>query len=144
MTRVVISESGIKNLTRREDGPIGRYLSRKANGVDVRAHQNALGQGGGPRPRSRALFASIRNAGLFQSPQGLYALIGTDVKSPRQGFPYGLALETGMPGPAGHLRTFSSSRSRALDNLGGTQAPYRYPFLEPALCAEFGRPFTGA
>jgi hypothetical protein len=135
MTRVVIHESGIRSLALREDGPVGRYLALKANGVDVRAHQNALGQGGGPRPRSRALFASIRNAGIFQNPQGLYALIGTDVKSPRQGFPYGLALEKGMPGPAGNLPTFRNGR---------TQGAYRYPFLEPALCSEFGKPFTGS
>jgi hypothetical protein len=117
MTRVVIHEAALRHLTRAQDGPTGIYLARKAAGVATRAHQNAAGRPG-PRIRSGDLQAHLRFAGMFENERGLYALVGTDAM--HRGFAYPRALETGVA-------------------PGGGPLPYRYPFLEPALKAEFGK-----
>lgn len=116
MSRFVINESGMRAAFRTEEGMVGRYLARKAAGVTTRAHQNAAGRPG-PRIRTGDLQAHLRFAGIFENTRGLYALVGTDAV--HRGFAYGRALELGGVTPQG--------------------IPYHYPFLIPALKAEFGR-----
>jgi hypothetical protein len=117
---VVMYEAGLTALFSTETGLWGRYLSRHAAGVDAKAHVRATGQGGGPNIRSQALYSHLRWTGLFHSVDGLYALIGTDATSPRQGYAYPYALETGF------------------DPVTGQPVPYGpFPFLMPALKEEF-------
>lgn len=119
---------GLRYLLRDPLGPLGRYIDLKARHVDAEAHNNAAGGGPGPRVRSTALFSSIRYGGLEADHDGLVAYIVSDARSPRQNFPYPLAMELGMPA-AGKLPTFAS---------GKTQRPYGpFPFLEPALRSAF-------
>lgn len=122
-------------------GPVGMFIDRKARQVDIHAHMNAQGgpvqfaaRGGfvgsdspsrGPRVRSGTLYSSIRYAGPpFATVTGPQAIILTDAVSPRGGFNYPLALELGMPGPAGPLPV-------------GQRAYGPYPFLWPALRTVF-------
>lgn len=116
MSRFVINEAGMRAVFRTEEGMVGRYLSRKAAGVTTRAHQNAAGRPG-PRIRSGDLQSHLRFAGIFENTQGLYALVGSDAT--HDGFSYPRALELGGVTPQG--------------------TPYHYPWLVPALKAEFGR-----
>lgn len=120
----VISERRISTLFSRSGG-VGRMLERRAQGVTARAQANVTGGGidGRPNIRSGQLSEKVRYE-VREDANGLVALIGTDPVSPRQNFPYARALERGMPGYA---------------PLKPGQGPYRYPFLKPALDAEFGR-----
>jgi hypothetical protein len=122
-------EAGLRFLLRDPLGPVGRYIDAKARHVDQEAHSNAAGGGPGPRVRSTALFSSIRYGGLETGTDGnLVAYVISDARSPRQNFPYPLAMELGMPA-AGKLPTFASGR---------TQRPYGpFPFLLPALRSAF-------
>jgi hypothetical protein len=106
-------------------GGVGRMLDRRAAGVTERARANVTGAGpdGRPHVRSGQLSEKVRYE-LREDARGLVALIGTDPVSPRGNFPYAKALERGMPEYA---------------PLPGKQSPYQYPFLKPALEAEFGR-----
>lgn len=138
MTKVVIHTAGLNHLLRDPLGPLGLYIDRKAREVEVRAKHNASGVGR-PNVRSTQLYASIRYSGLFVDARGLVAAIGTDARSPRKNFNYPMALEAGMPGPAGELPT----RQGAFGRSEETQSPYRYPFLRPALWDTFGQPWLG-
>lgn len=110
MTRVVFHEAAIRHYFRSEEGPVGRYLARKAVSVEQKARAHAEGH-----QRSGDLLLHMRFVGMFENDRGLYAVVGTDATSPRQGYPYPVALETGI------------------NPWTGEDAGYRYPFLEPAL-----------
>jgi hypothetical protein len=125
---VVLHQEGLRHLLRDPVGPVGAYIDRKARETEQHAHNNAVGRPG-PNMRSGALQAHLRYGGLVTDSDGLVAYIGTDAISPRQDFPYPLAMELGMPSRAGPLPIFRSGR---------TQRPYGpYPFLEPALRTAF-------
>lgn len=118
-------QEGLRFLLKDPLGPLGRYIDAKARAVDFQAHLNVAGGGPGPQVRSEGLHNSIRYGGLETDTDGnLVAYIVTDARSPRQNFPYPLAMELGMPSRAGHLP--------------GNQRPYGpFPFLEPALRSQF-------
>lgn len=119
MSRFVFNEAGMRYTFRREDGPTGRYVARKAGEVTTQAHHNAAGRPG-PRIRSAELQSSIRFAGMFENERGLYAVVGSDAKSnDRHQFGYPVALELGGYTPQGKF--------------------YRYPWLIPALQSAFPR-----
>lgn len=119
MSRFVFNEAGMRYVFRREDGPTGRYVARKAAEVTTHAHHNAAGRPG-PRIRSGELQSSIRFAGMFENVLGLFALVGSDAKSnDRHQFGYPVALELGGVTPQGKA--------------------YRYPWLIPALRSAFPR-----
>lgn len=130
---VTLHQEGLRHLLRDPLGPTGRYIDAKARAVDFQAHLNTAGGGPGPGVRVGAghgtglgasLHDSIRYGGLEFDGDGLVAYIITDAFSPRQHFPYPLAMELGMPSRAGMLPK--------------GQRPYGpFPFLEPALRSQF-------
>lgn len=105
-----------------ETGALARFIDKKARRTEELAKQYAGGQPPGPQIRSGELISRLRYPGIVATPDGPKAWILTDAKSPRQNFNYPKALEIGMPEFA---------------PLPGAQAPYRYPFLRPALDAAF-------
>lgn len=125
--RVVDNPAGLRFLLKDPFGPTGRYIDRKARGVEERAHNKAAGRPG-PNIRSGALQAHLRYPGLIPDGDSFVAVITSDAQAPpsRQSFPYPWALEVGV-GTAGSPFPLPAHQSR----------PYRYPFLEPALREEF-------
>jgi hypothetical protein len=118
---VVLNEEGLNFLFRHELGPVARHLDERGRSLDRRAHDHASGRPG-PNMRSTFLYHSIRYPGLIRDEEtgSFKAIVLSDAKSPRQGFPYPLAMELGMP-----MSGFP---------LPGNQRPYGpYPFLKPAL-----------
>lgn len=111
--RVVFHEAAMRRFFRSEEGPVGRFLARKAGAVTDRAFAHSSGH-----RRSGDLQSHLRFVGMFENEKGLYAVVGTDAVSPRLDYPYPVALETGI------------------DPWTGEDAGYRYPFLEPALIEE--------
>lgn len=106
---VIVHNAAIRRFFRSEEGPVGRWLARKASDVNDSAHNHAPFRDG-------ALIAHLRFAGIFQDAEGMYAVVGTDATSPRQDFPYPVALETGINPWTGEYIGYGP-----------------YPFLEPAL-----------
>lgn len=133
-------QEGMRHLFRDPIGPVGMYIDAKARHVHSQAVINASGAGPGPKVRSTRLVGSIRYPGLEYDSDGLVAFIGTDVFSPRQHFPYPLAMELGMPSRAGPLpahqfsqRTIEdAAREGELGKLGYGPFPYLRPALESA------------
>lgn len=108
---VTLNEGAIRSFFHDEAGPVGRLIARKAAEVTTHAHNNASAH-----VRSGDLLQHLRFAGIFQDPDALFALVGTDAAHPWRGhepFNYPIALELGGVTPQG--------------------APYHYPFLTPAL-----------
>lgn len=133
---VVINESAMNNLLYGETGPIAMFIDRKARRVNELAAANATGRPG-PNIRSYNLVTSIRYPGIIATPEGPYAWIGTDARSPRQNFNYPRALEIGMPEFA-RLPFIDERTKRATTrNTGIIQKGYHYPFLRPALQEAF-------
>lgn len=115
---VVMHQEGLRHLLRDPIGPTGLFIDAKAREVNVRAIQNASTVR--PAVRSQQLITTIRYSGLEFDRDGLVAYIGTDAFSPRQHFPYPLALELGVP------NAFPAPRNQPGQS-------YRYPWLRPAL-----------
>lgn len=113
MTRVVFHEGAMRHFFRSEEGPVGRYLARKAANVTTRAHEIAPYRDG-------ALDRHLRFVGMFEDERGLYAVVGTDAVSPRGDYPYPVALETGINPWTGEDAGYSQD----------------FSFLEPALLEE--------
>lgn len=110
--------AGLNQLLNSEEGTLGRYIDRKAEAVYYKAYANASGRPG-PNVRLDILRGSLRSTGVGRDEEGLVAFIGTDARSPRQDYPYPVALETGY------------------DPVTGQPLSYHYPFLMPALEEEF-------
>jgi hypothetical protein len=126
---VVLNEEGLNFLLRSEIGPVGRHIERIARGVRDRAESEAhAGHPARPNERSGILFQSINFPGLVRDEESgsVQGQVGTGATSPRQAFNYPLALELGVPAafPPSHLQPTQS---------------YHYPFLRPALEAEFSQ-----
>jgi hypothetical protein len=107
----ILNDSAIDLFFRSEEGPLGRYIARKAAEITTHAHNNLV-----PHVRSGDAIQSLRFAGIFQDPDALFALVGTDAAHAWKGhepFNYPIALELGGVTPSG--------------------AGYHYPFLGPAV-----------
>ena len=114
MSRVVIHKAPLDFLLNNPVGPLGQYIDRKADAVLVKAKYYASGNSPGPQIRrpDEGLQQSLTKVGVRHDEFGLAASVGTANLSPRQGFNYPLALESGEYG-------------------------YRYPYLSTALEDEF-------
>jgi len=119
---VVMNEEGLNFLFRHELGPVARHLDERGRRLEQRAKGYAISGGGvHPNRRSGLLHDSTRFPGLIRDEEtgSFRAVVLCDAESPRQKFPYPLALEIGMP---------------AAFPLPRGQRPYGpYAFLRPAL-----------
>lgn len=110
---VVLHDSVIREFFHDETGPLGRHVAKIAGEVTILAHNNLAAH-----VRSGDAITRLRFAGMFQEPDSLMALVGTDAKHPWRGHPdfsYPLALEFGGVTPGG--------------------VAYHYPWMDPALKA---------
>lgn len=121
MTEVTINESGFRRHFETPAGPMGLYLARRGRGVAARARVNASGRPG-PEIRSGNLLSNTRFVGVLPDSGSMSAIVISDARSfDRWSFNYPIAQELGGVTPTGGY--------------------YRYPFLVPALAAEFGLPY---
>lgn len=118
-TAVTMNESALKALLRTPEGPVGRYIERKAISVLQLALVNASDRPG-PRIRTGDLLRNTRYVGIRIDGGEMNAVVASSAV--HRGFNYPQAQELGGFTPSG--------------------AFYQYPFLNPAMASIFGPPVS--
>jgi len=94
--RVRFLASGMNQLTRTRQSPVGRDIQRRAIRVTRRMRENVSGDGLGPRVRSGNLRGAISFLRFGVDGRGIVADIGPQPgRMIRRGWNYSLLLETG-------------------------------------------------